>query len=123
MNIKDIKDVIAAMDENDVVEIFEAVLSNPHVLSGAIATESDVYDKIDSLFSQEYDEEDNSADDAFDDFIDSLNLEDDYIAEFCELDSTLETDISHALDDIAKKAVKKQLRCGAFFAFLVKKYY
>lgn len=107
MNIKDIKDVIAAMDENDVVEIFEAVLSNPHVLSGAIATESDVYAKIDDLFSQEHDEEDNSADDAFDDLIDSLNLEDDYIAELCELDSALETDISHALDDITKKAVKK----------------
>ncbi len=107
MNLKDIKDAIVAMDENDVAEIFEAVLSNPHVLSGAIATESDVYAKIDDLFSLEYDEEDNSAETIFDDLIDSLNLEDDYIAELCELDSTLETDISRALDDIAQKAVKK----------------
>lgn len=43
MNMKDVKDAITVMSENDVAEIFEAVLSNPHVLSGAIATESDVY--------------------------------------------------------------------------------
>lgn len=107
MDLKDVKDAITAMDENDVIEIFEAVLSNPHVLSGAIATESDAYTKIEDLFSQDYDEEDNSAEDVFDDLIDSLNLEDDYITELCELDSKLETDISLALDDIAEKAVKK----------------